>query len=513
MMRHKRIVSCLALASSLHAFPALGITLEEATYTAIENSPTVRQALAEYREGIENTEISRRGGLYPSIDVAAGLGHETTYDYQDSGDDVGLTRRELSLSLTQPIFDGFMSKYDAQRLSEETEANRWGALIAVENTALDVAEAYANVLRFRELVDLANINQQTHERIYEQIKLKSNSGVGRQSDLSQITARLAKANANRLSAINNLQDAESTYKNVVGEMPPEDMIYPVPDRDLIPTSLDEAIADAMRSNPAIEAARWDVKATESFLNATDSNKYPEVNFLLERTFNNNIDGDRGPSEDLTAMFRVTYNIYNGDNDKRRKEVAVQQNVQASEIQRNTARETELSVRLAWSAYEASLGSKDYLREYVIATKESQVAYDRQFRLGRRTLLDVLDSENELFTARQDYVNADYDELFSEFRLFNAKGELMRAFRIYRPPVLGFADAFEDDEMPRRGASAIDELKQAETQIESPVETSEEPQQSATSTTPAQTPSPSESDNTTSEEDSLFLDATEEGRTW
>ncbi|MFD1382810.1 TolC family outer membrane protein [Rhodanobacter aciditrophus] len=502
MMRRKQLVSSLVLASSLAAFPALGITLEEATYIAIENSPEVRQALASYREGIENTEITRRGGLYPSIDLSAGLGHETTYDYQDSGEDVGLTRRELSLSLTQPIFDGFMSKFDTQRLTEETEASRWGALIAVENTALDVAEAYANVLRHRELVDLANINQQTHERIYDQIKLKSDAGVGRQSDLSQITARLAKANANRLSAINNLQDAESTYKKVVGELPPEEMIYPVPDRDLIPSSMEEAVADAMKYNPAIEAARWDVKATESFISATDSNKYPEVNFLLERTFNNNIDGDEGPSEDLTAMFRMTYNLYGGNTDKRRKEVAVQQNVQASEIQRNTARETELSVRLAWSAYEASLGSKEYLREYVIATKESQIAYDKQFRLGRRTLLDVLDSENELFTARQDYVNADYDELFSEFRLFNAKGELMRAFRIYRPPVLGFADAFEEDETPPRGASAIDELKQAETQIQAPATT--EPQSA-----PAQSPAT----DTTSDEDSLFLDATEEGRSW
>ena len=264
MIRFKRLVYGLTLATSFYTMPALAITLEEATYIAIENSPTVRQALAKYREGVENTEITRRGGLYPSIDLSAGLGHETTYDYNDTGEDVGLTRRELSLSLTQPIFDGFMSKYDAQRLAEETEADRWQALIAVENTALSVAEAYADVLRFRELVDLADMNRETHARIYEQIKLKSDAGVGRQSDLSQITARLAKANANRLSAINNLRDAEATYKNVVGELPPEEMIYPVPDRDLIPTSLDDAISQAMKYNPAIEGARWDVKATESF---------------------------------------------------------------------------------------------------------------------------------------------------------------------------------------------------------------------------------------------------------
>ncbi|TPE54030.1 TolC family outer membrane protein [Maribrevibacterium harenarium] len=493
----------IAIASGI----AHGITLEEATYMAIENSPNVRQALAKYREGIENAEISYRSGLYPKIDLSAGLGHETTFDYNQTGEDVSLVRRELSLSLEQPLFDGFMSKYDTRRLREENEADRWEALIAVENTALEVAEAYANVLRHRELVDLANINLDTHQRIYEQIKLKSNAGVGRQSDLSQITARVAKAQANRLSAVNNLRDAESVYKKLVGELPPPDMIYPVPDRDLLPKTLDEAIVSAMEKNPAIEGAKWDTKATESFKLATESNKYPSVNFVLEKTFNNNLDGSEGPSEDLIAMVRLNYNIYKGNTDKRRYEVAVQQNIQASEIQRNTTRETELTVRLAWAAYEATLASKEYLREYVIATKESQIAYENQFRLGRRTLLDVLDSENELFQARQDYVNADYDELFSEFRLFNAKGELMRAFRIYRPPVLGFADEFEEDMPAPIGQSPIEELKAAETPVVAPAPTpsATKPQATATPPAPAATPNPAD--------EVLFLDATEEGGAW
>ena len=58
---------------------AQAISLEEATYTAIENSPTVRQSIAEYREFKENTELARRSGYYPSADISAGIGHETTY--------------------------------------------------------------------------------------------------------------------------------------------------------------------------------------------------------------------------------------------------------------------------------------------------------------------------------------------------------------------------------------------------------------------------------------------------
>lgn len=476
------------------------LTLEEATYTAIENSPSVMQAIAKYRESKENADLARRNGYYPSVDLAAGIGHETTYGDDDSSDDIGLTRRELSLSLNQPIFSGFTTQNEVDRLRSEAEADRWSALISVENTALEVAQAYANILRFRELVNLAEMNLDTHQRIYKQIKLKTDTGIGRQSDLSQITARLAKAHANHLAAVNNLRDAESNYNKVVGEMPPKDLIYPVPDRALLPEDLDSAISQALAKNPAIEGAYWDIAATESIQKIAEADKYPNINFVLERTWNNNIDGDEGPSEDLIAMIRLNYNLYNGGSYKRKKYAAVQQNIQATEIRRNTIRDTELTVRLAWAAFEATTGQKEHIRQYVIATKESQVAYEKQFRLGRRTLLDVLDSENELFQARQDYVNADYDELFSEFRLFNAKGELMRAFRIYRPPLLGFEDEFVTPQTnAKQKQSATEDLQT----IESNVLPDNTPDATGNSSTESQTPQESE----------LFLEADENSGSW
>ncbi|WP_394183963.1 TolC family outer membrane protein [Marinomonas posidonica] len=476
------------------------LTLEEATYTAIENSPTVMQAIAKYRESKENADLARRNGYYPSVDLAAGIGHETTYGDDDSSDDIGLTRRELSLSLNQPIFSGFTTQNEVDRLHSEAEADRWSALISVEDTALEVAQAYANILRFRELVNLAEMNLDTHQRIYKQIKLKTDTGIGRQSDLSQITARLAKAHANHLAAVNNLRDAESNYNKVVGEMPPKDLIYPVPDRALLPEDLDSAINQALAKNPAIEGAYWDIAATESIQKIAEGDKYPNINFVLERTWNNNIDGDEGPSEDLIAMIRLNYNLYNGGSYKRKKYAAVQQNIQATEIRRNTIRDTELTVRLAWAAFEATTGQKEHIRQYVIATKESQVAYEKQFRLGRRTLLDVLDSENELFQARQDYVNADYDELFSEFRLFNAKGELMRAFRIYRPPLLGFEDEFVTPQTnAKQKQSATEDLQTIESNV-MPANTSDTTDNSSTE---SQTPQESE----------LFLEADENSGSW
>ncbi|MCB5161795.1 TolC family outer membrane protein [Marinomonas algarum] len=497
-------MTCTAyVGMTLLSSTASAISLEQATYTAIENSPTVRQAIATYRESQENADIARRSGYYPSIDLSAGIGRETTYADESSSDDISLTRRELTLSLNQPIFDGFSTKNDVERLNSEAEADRWDALIAVENTALEVAQVYANILRYRELVSLAELNLKTHDRIYGQIKLKSDSGIGRQSDLNQITARLAKAQANYASAMNNLINAESNYNNIVGELPPEELIYPVPDQELVPQDLESAIQASLQKNPAIEGAYWDIEATKSLEKATEAEKYPTINFVLERTWDDNIDGDEGASEDLLAMVRLNYNLYNGGTYKRRKEAAVQQSLQASEIRRKTIRDTELTVRLSWAAYEATSRQKEFLKKYVIATKESQLAYEKQFRLGRRTLLDVLDSENELFQARQDYVNADYDQLFSEFRLFNAKGELMRAFRIYRPQLLGFEEEFvKPVRTVTEPVTALDELKAAE----------EAANTDALNTDNAATVKPTDEQDGLTESD-LFLDADQNSNSW
>ncbi len=435
------------------------LTLEEATYTAIENNPNVHQSIATYNENKESVELSK-ARYKPSIDLDAGLGHETTYNTDT--DDVSLSRRELSLSLSQPLFRGFQTGNEIERAKSEAEASRWTALIAIENTALEVSDVFTNVLRFRELLKLSEMNLKTHERIYQQLKLKSDAGVGRQSDLTLITARLSKAHSNRLAAINNFVDSKSQYLRVVGELPPEDLIHPVPDKDLLPTNLDMALEQALKYNPAIEVANWDVRATEYAKASTNASFYPQLDLDVERTWNNNIDGVEGPAEDFIAIVRLRYNLYRGGADKKRRSIAEQQILQAQEVRRDAIRETELTVRLAWAAHKATSAQKKHIQQHVIATKESQRAYENQFRLGRRTLLDVLDSENELFEARQDYVNADYDELLSEFRLFNSKGQLMRALRVYRPAILGFNDELEDEsEITTTRKDAIESLKIAE----------------------------------------------------
>lgn len=140
--------------------------------------------------------------------------------------------------------------------------------------------------------------------------------------------------------------------------------------------------------------------------------YPRFDFELGTTSDNDIDGIRGHNKDVTAMFRMRYNLLNGGRDSARKKETAHLINQAAEIRNNTHRQVEESVRLSWNALVTVNGQMDYFRLHVASSEKSRDAYQQQFGLGQRTLLDLLDSENEVFVSSQALVNAEYDQLFA-----------------------------------------------------------------------------------------------------
>ena len=90
------------------------------------------------------------------------------------------------------------------------------------------------------------------------------------------------------------------------------------------------------------------------------------------------------------------------------------------------------MRLSWSALELTLQQKEFLSDHVDAASDTVIAYQKQYRLGKRTLLDLLNTENELFEARKDYLDAEYDEQYAKYRVMNASGNLLTALRVDTP---------------------------------------------------------------------------------
>ncbi|MCZ4338313.1 TolC family outer membrane protein [Shewanella colwelliana] len=449
----KRSAMALAISAMLIPGMAASQTLEQAVAHTLDTNPDIRIAFNRFkaREEQVNQAIA---GYMPTVDISGGYGWEQTNSPssrrkagQGDVDDEGvieLMRGEVGFSIKQMLFDGFYTSSEVDRYSFEASADQWALFAAAEDMALDVAKVYVNYIRSEQVLTLAEKNLQSHKDIYEQIKQRTDSGLGSIADLSQITGRLARANANVISAKNNFYDAKAQFIRIV-EKAPENLIVPVPDDDMLPTDLNNSLKVAQESHPILKSAASDISAAENERSSAQSNYYPKLSLELGGNWNDNLDGEDGysafasqnvggHSNDLVAMVRVKYNLFAGGKDLAREKEAAYKVGEAKEIRQRAYRQVIEGVNLAWNAYELLEPQKMYIRDHVVAAKDTQVAYSQQFNLGQRTLLDLLDTENELFEARKDYLEAEYDEIIAEYRILNATGRLLESLRVTRPDV-------------------------------------------------------------------------------
>ncbi|MFG0453851.1 TolC family outer membrane protein [Shewanella mangrovisoli] len=445
--------SKLAVVLSVILLPlsAQSQTLEQAVAYTLDTNPDLRVAFNRFkaREEQVNQAIA---GYMPTIDVTGGYGYEQTDSVStrrrpnvgdvDSNGVAELNRGEFGVSLKQMLFDGFYTSSEVDRYSFEASADQWALLAAAEDMALDVSKVYLNYLRTDEVLKLAEKNLNSHKEIYEQIKQRTDSGLGSTADLSQITGRLARANANVISARNNLLDAKAQFIRVVAA-DPVDLIQPVPDADLLPKDLNSGLTDAQENHPILKSAANDIRAAENERSSVQASYYPQVSLELNGNWNNDVGGEDGVSalasqnvggynNDLVAMVRVRYNLFAGGKDLAREKETAYKLGEAKEIRQRAQREVVEGVNLAWNAYEMLAPQKQYIRDHVMAAKDTQSAYAQQFNLGQRSLLDLLDTENELFEARKDYLQAEYDEITAKYRVLNSTGRLLDSLKVTRP---------------------------------------------------------------------------------
>ncbi|PZP26643.1 MULTISPECIES: TolC family outer membrane protein [Pseudomonas] len=423
----------LSLAITVHAQAQ---TLTEAVQQAIENHPEV-QAGINGRMAADYQLKAARGAYLPSVDILAGIGREgtdnttTRFNSNDNDHYRTLTRGESSIRLQQMIYDGSATREEVGRQTAIVNSRAYGLLATSERTALDAIQVYLEVLRREELVRLAEDNFKNHQRIYDQISLRSQRGVGSTADRDQADARLALARNNLITEQTNLADARVNYYSVIGSEP-TDLSMPNSLNGLLPATLAEAKQQMVATNPSLRSAESDVAATESQYAAAKSAFLPRVDAEVSQSFDNNIDGIEGHSNEWQAMLRMRYNLYSGGSNKATLEARSYQINEALDIRNNALRQLNEELGLAWNALENARTQKPIAEDNVGFSKRVREAYQKQFGLGERTLLDLLDSENELFTAQRRLSDVNFIELMTQYRIKATMGDLLKSQGVVAP---------------------------------------------------------------------------------
>ncbi|MCG8358317.1 MAG: TolC family outer membrane protein [Kiloniellales bacterium] len=423
-----------SLIVALVAGPAAATSMKDAMRLALSHSPDVGN-VAHNREAIEQ-ELRQARGLYlPQIDVAAGIGKERTNDRNTRADvnnrnALTLTRQESSLTVQQRIFDGFETDSTVKREKARITSAALRVFENSEFTGLDAIGAYLEVLRQRELVRLSEENVQVHQLILGFLREQLAGGAGSAADVSQTEARLARAETTLSQTINALRDGESSYARIVGQYP--DDLTPVGFDSTLPPDLDTAVELVWRNNPTFKIFDAEVRVAEAEVDLAEVPLYPAITLEGESEYNRNRDGIEAGEFNNQIMLRLRWNLFRGGIDSANRQEAVTRVSQQKAIRHRALLEAEEEMRRSWFALEANRRQiEEYTRDVQFQT-ETRDAYRQQFEVGQRTLLDVLDAENELFVAKGQLVTSQTNVELASYRILALTGQLLDAMEIAPP---------------------------------------------------------------------------------
>lgn len=425
---------CSGILLAMACAQAQAMNLSEAIQSTIDNHPELHASMNERLASDEGVKVAK-GGYLPTVDLLGGYGREqtdspSTRALGDHNKET-LNYGNAELRLRQMLFDGFNTPNEVARTKAVVNSRAYYVLGTSESLALRTVEVYLDVLKRREMVTLAQNNLQAHKRINDQIGLRSSRGVGSTADLDQSEARLALAENNLYTEQVNLADAEANFFSAVGRVADE-LEQPGTVAGEMPADLPTARQSVIDNNPYLKSAQADVQAAEKQYEVAKSPFYPRFDAELATSADDNIQGDEGHYNTWRAAVVMNYNLFNGMRDKARLQSAAHQINQSMDIRNNALRVLNENLALAWNAMENARLQTPKARDYADYTARVREAYQQQFSLGQRTLLDLLDSENELFTANRRYAEVRYTEEFSMFRVISAMGELLKKENVVPP---------------------------------------------------------------------------------
>ena len=422
-------------------------TLPEAMQQALDIHPEI-QAAVNARMAADYQLKAAKGGYLPRVDLLGGYGREGT-DNVTTRADTGsnhwetLNRSESSLRLSQMVFDGFATSSEVGRQQATVNARAYSLLGTSERTALTVAQVYLDVLTRREFVRLAEENLKSHERIFDQIQLRTSRGVGSGADMDQAEARMAQARNNLITEQTNLADAQTNFLSAVGEMP-DQLERPAQFMALLPANLNEARTQMLENSPVLRSAESDISAAERQYEAAKSTFYPRFDAELGRSADNDIDGQNGHSSEWQAMLRMRFNLFAGGSNKNDLESKSYLASQALDVRNNALRVLNEELGLAFNALNNANAQVPIAQQYVDHSTRLRTSYQQQFSFGQRTLLDLLDSENELFTASRRLEEIKNIQLFTQYRIKATMGELLKSQGVVAP----MASVVQNDVKPK-----------------------------------------------------------------
>ena len=371
----------------------------------------VSQAKSGYRPFVQGEGIASRSRYENRYDNAAIAYKQETY----------LNPTDISLSFVQPVFSGFSTVNAVQSAKDTIRAGRSDLSNTEQVVLLDTAAVYMDVIRDEAVLKLQKNNEKVLKEHLDSYNKKFKAGVLTRTDVKQAEARLAGATANRIAAEGQLKVSKANFFSVVG-MEPNNLKDVENTFFETPNSLDDAIRKALSNNPKVKAAEYATKAAESTVKAKKGALLPTVNLT----------GSVGRSKEQVSIKQsdywhlaanLTIPLFQSGKEYSDIREARQLENKYRILWSKTIQDVRAETTAAWEGYTATKAQIDSIKKQIEASKIALNGVIHEANVGQRTVLDVLDAEQEHLDNQVSLVKAHREEIVSAFALMSAVGDM------------------------------------------------------------------------------------------
>lgn len=407
--------------------PKRNLSLDEAVQIAIKRNPNIAESIATLAAQNANIDVAK-SQYYPQLKAGLNTGDFTS---SDRG------RQVYSVEANQLLYDFGKVKSSVTTQQNKLLVEQANVLISIDEISADTSRAVLALLRYRALVQIAQDQVKGVTRLYQIAKLRADAGISSNADPVQAQSYVEYSKSYLLAQTNQLRQQEQKLRTLLG-FDVSRTEFMIPD-ELVKLS---GLYDEPKMNiiPAMIAAKAEIDVAKSQKKQTELSRYPTVSLvgavnkaLNGKNPNTGIDNDT----DSAISISVSSNFYQGG--------SVGSQVKAAGFAEQAARSklnaTYLNILNSTRAARENIENTDkqiwVLLDRERSTAKTKELYEEQYKLGKRSILDLLSSEQSYHSSRIERESARYDIYDTVAVYVNVTGKSRDVYHLNNTKIQGF----------------------------------------------------------------------------
>ena len=418
VLGHLGFILCLVLSVFGEATAQ---TLEDALTAAYRNNPTLLGQRAKVRATDEQVPQAL-SNWRPSIEITGSTGVNDNKNTTRSDRTQQREPKSIDLTVTQNLYRGGRTFAALREADNTIRAERARLLETEQDVLLNAATAYFDVFRDEAVLKLNINNEQVLKRNLEATRDRFEVGEITRTDVHQAEARLAGTVADRIEAEGALEASRATYLNIVGMPAPTTLVAAELPKGL-PKSQEEVTMVAAVKNPSVISAEFDRLALKDNVDEIRGELLPSLSVSTGVSRKIQSAGEEGRIDSAELTLNLTVPLYQQGEVFSRLREAKQDVAEQIQVTDQTRRDAVEEATKAWKSLLTARARVASFKTQIDANLVALEGVRREAQVGSRTVLDVLDAEQESLDSRVSHVSAQRDELRAVFELKAAMGQL------------------------------------------------------------------------------------------